>query len=250
MPLDVLSMVGEPTWREFLVDLVASRQMDPWDIDIVAVADAYLARVKQLQAMDLRVPANVILACALLLRFKSQTISFEPEPAQDYYEESPQLISEDVPELAYRSNLPRNRRVTLQELLAAVEEVVRDGPRPVVRVAAPRELNIELPRVDMHELMAHVLGQLSVLKDADGVVLFSQLVGHGLTDPKIASTPFNKQFSSPAEAIVLYLLPVLHLVQEQRLYAWQDDYFGEVFIKVLPGPQAGGKNVSKIRVSA
>ena len=69
--------------------------MDPWDIDISAVAEAYLGRVRQLQAMDLRVPANVILACALLLRYKAETISFA-DPIEDAYFEAPALIAEEI----------------------------------------------------------------------------------------------------------------------------------------------------------
>lgn len=250
MAIDLLSVVVEPTWKEFLVDLVSSHRMDPWDIDITAVADVYLRKVKELQAMDLRVPANVILACSLLLRMKSETITFdEPEEVgnQSYLEETPALIAEDIPELVYRPNLPRKRRVTLQELLAAVEEVVRDSGRPVVRVNAPRELNLELPRVDMHELMAYVLGQVNEMQDADGVVLFSELVGKGLGTQELENTPFKRSFSSPAEAITLYLLPVLHLVQDQRVMAWQDDYFGDIFLKVSSAPAGKGeRNVTQI----
>ena len=70
--MDLLTVVSEPTWKELLIDLVASRKMDPWDVDLALVADGYLQVVRQLQALDLRVPANVILACALLLKFKSE----------------------------------------------------------------------------------------------------------------------------------------------------------------------------------
>lgn len=226
--MDLLSVVIQPTWKEFLIDLVRSRQMDPWDIDLVAVADAYLSRVRQLQALDLRIPANVILACSLLLRFKSETISFE-EPVEESLEETPALLQEDLPELVYRANRPRRRRVTLQELLDAVDEVMRKGPRPVLRPSAvPRELNIDLPQVDMNELMARVYDRAVALRDGESVLLFSALMNAHDVGVQALHT-----FDSPAEKTVFYLLPVLHLVQEQKMLAWQDSEFGEIFIKVL-----------------
>ena len=63
--------------------------------------------------------------------------------------------------------------------------------------------------------VAAVLAKAFKLKDTEGVLLFSTLVGGG------------------TEAVVDGLLPVMHLVQEERLLAWQDDYFGEIFIRVL-----------------
>ena len=54
--------------------------------------------------------------------------------------------------------------------------------------------------------------------------------------------PFSLLFSSllnekNAEEFVLHLIPVLHLVQENRLHAWQDDVFGEIFLKILEDSQ-------------
>ncbi len=248
MTVDLLTVVVQPTWKEILLDLVASKQMNPWDIDLVAVADAYLGRVRAMQAMDLRLPANVILACSLMLRFKSETLSFEEPVEEEYYEEAtPALLQEDVPELVYRSTQPRKRKVTLQELLHAVEQVVKDGPLPSVRIAVPKELNIDLPKQDMNEVMASVYGHLHELKDENGIVLFSELMkvvqqptqSMGVGQQSLAQESFDP--------VAWYLLPVLHLVQEQKVYAWQDEFFGEIFLKLLP-EKMEGKLVSTIQM--
>lgn len=238
MTLDILTVVIEPTWKEFLTDLVASHQMDPWDIDISSVADAYLKKVKEMQSMDLRLPANVILACSLLLKMKSQTISFEEEieEQQEYVEgfsQTPTYLNESIPNLLYRQNMPRKRKVTLQELLQAVDEVVRDVPKQQITINTPRELKIEIQRADMHELMQFVFEQLKTMADNDGLILFSQLVKEGYENTKIEQTPFKKQFDSQAEALTLYLLPVLHLVQDQKVFAWQDEQVSDIFIKLV-----------------
>lgn len=236
--MDLLSVVVKPTWREFLVDLVQSRQMDPWDIDITAVADAYLQRVHELQALDLRVPANVILACALMLKFKAESISLEApnDEPEEYYEETRQLIAEDIPELVYRANRARRRKVTLSELLDAVEQVMKKGPRQNLVTAMPRELSIDLPELDMDEIMARVYAYANEIKDAENLVTFKELVKlereHTISLNGSSQTMI-KQFDGPAERVVYYLLPVLHLAQDRKVAAWQDETFGEIFIKVL-----------------
>lgn len=235
--MDLLSVVVKPTWREFLVDLISSRQMDPWDIDLIQVAGAYLEKVRELQALDLRVPANVILACALMLKFKAETISLEaPNDEPEEYCETRELINEDIPELVYRANRARRRKVTLQELLEAVDDVMKKGPRPTLRAQMPRELTIDLPELGMDEIMAKVYSYASELKDAENVLTFSELIKlereHNV-ELNGSTQVMVKNFEDPAERIVYYLVPVLHLAQDRKLNAWQDDEFGEIFIKIL-----------------
>lgn len=144
--MDIVQLVAQPTWREFLVELVATQQMDPWDIDITSLADVYLSKVREMQALDLRVPANVILASAILLYFKAQALKLEDEePYIPEVEETNLLMSQQIPELVYRPNRPRTRRVTLDELLHALDRVLKQGPRKLMNAAAPKALSIELP---------------------------------------------------------------------------------------------------------
>lgn len=215
--MDLLEVVAQPTWREFLTDLVATEQMDPWDVDIADIADKYLQQVKKMQEMDLRVPANVILACALLLRFKADALNLdEAEEEGEAFTEEP-LQHEELPDLVFKANRPRRRRVTLDELLNAVDEVMREGRRAASQKgAAPEVLRVELPERGMDERMREVLEKATGLKDADGVLLFSALF---------------KEWH--ADAVADHLVPVMHLVQEDKVDAWQDEVFGDVFLKVL-----------------
>ncbi len=216
--MDLLTIVVQPTWREFLIDLIHSNQMDPWDIDLSKVADIYLSRVRELQSLDLRVPANVILASALLLHFKADALTFD-EPQEETVEEIAPLIDEEIPPLVFRTNLPRQRRVTLQELLNAVDEVMKKGSRQAVLPSvAPMPLNIVLPKETLHERIIKIYEKALAIKDAENVLLFSAL--------------FEGEVKN-AEQVTLHLLPVLHLVQEQRMIAWQDQLYGEIFIKIL-----------------
>ena len=226
--LDLLTLVIQPTWREFLTDLVAREKMDPWDVDVCAVADAYLGRLRSLQAMDLRVPANVILACSILLRLKANTLLIEDEDDSQMGEAAPQLIEEEIPNLVLRPDRPRSRRVTLSELLNAVEDVMRVGKRfTPLPPGLAQVLELETPTENMGERMQHVLGQAQELKDAEGLLMFSALVQsargklNGRAPPRYA------------DSVISHLIPVLHLVQEQKLAAWQDEFFGEIFLRLI-----------------
>jgi segregation and condensation protein A len=88
--LDLESLVTQPTWREELRLMVDEERLDPWNIDLVEVADKFLARMRKLQTTDLMLPANMMLAAAILLHLKSEALRFEEEQVaeeQVYLEE-------------------------------------------------------------------------------------------------------------------------------------------------------------------
>lgn len=264
--MDLLSIVVQPTWRDFLVELISTNQMDPWGLDLVEIADKYLQKVRQLTVMDLRIPANVILASAILLRFKADSLSFDEEPAEEEFVEERQLVSEAIPELVFRANRPRNRRVTLEELMKAVEHVLKDGPRKTL-AAAPKILSLEVPKQDMGERMKKVYERAITMRDTEGVLVFSSLLhnghctkngnghngnghshctegngnGHGVEGNGNGNGHDGNGHEGNgngacgcvnADSMVSHLVPVLHLVQEKKMLAWQEAVFGEIFLRV------------------
>ncbi len=221
MQFELTELVKEPSWREVLIEALHNEQMNPWEIDLTKAADAYLKKVREMQSMDLRVPANVILASALLLHYKAQALQLEepepePEPLIRPFE------NEAIPDLVYVSNLPRSRTITLNELIEAVEEVMHYERREYVPRAKAEPLHIELPKENLNELMANVHNRASKLKDKENIVLFSELV-----------KSFNGHGEGKAHMYAHHILPVLHLIQEEKIFAWQDRLFGEIFLKVL-----------------
>jgi len=217
--MDILNMVVQPTWREFLVELISTHQMDPWDINVTELADVYLAKVRELQALDLRMPANVILASALLLHFKAESLKLEQAFSDEQAtveEETRSYIEEDLPDLVFNPNIPKSRRVTLDELMNAVEQVMGAGRIRPRSHAAPVELTVELPKEDMHEIIARFYLKAGKLKDSESILTFTSMLSRNNNDE-----------------IARNMLPLLHLVQEGRLVMWQDDVFGEIFIKYV-----------------
>ena len=93
---DLVSLVELPEWKSILLDLVKKERMDPWNIDLVDLTQKYLDRVRKMQENNLYVPANALLACAILLNMKADVL-------RQYYQELEEENSvaqeplEDVP---------------------------------------------------------------------------------------------------------------------------------------------------------
>jgi len=213
-------MIKLPTWKEMLLDLIAQEKVDPWDIDIAVIAGYYLERLKRLELTDLHVPANLVLAASILLRFKSKALHFE-EPAPEaiglVVDEGEAPL--DIPLLELKGRIPPKRRITLDELLVAMEDVFEEQKKRQERapkIEIPQALNIMLPQIDMDERMGNLEKRVHSMADSEGLVLFSALLNGSSPDDKIYT-----------------LLPVLHLAQNRRLGLFQEQFFGEIFIQVL-----------------
>src|SRR6056297_2455068 len=76
---------------ELLVQLAEEGEIEPWDIDIVAVTDAFLSK---LEATDLRTSARALFYASVLLRMKGDELldpteddpDDEPEPWEQAFE--------------------------------------------------------------------------------------------------------------------------------------------------------------------
>ncbi len=221
-------MIKLPTWKEMLLELIAQEKVDPWDIDIVVIAGHYLERLKRLELTDLHVPANLVLAASILLRFKSRALHFEePQPEAEGLVVDEGASQLDIPMLELKGRIPPKRRITLDELLVAMEDVFEDQKKRQERTPKfeiPPALNIVLPQIDMDARMGDVEQRVHSMADSEGLVLFSTLLNGSSPDDKIYT-----------------LLPVLHLAQNRRLGLFQEQFFGEIFIQVLK-PEAGDKD--------
>ncbi|VVC01900.1 Segregation and condensation protein A [uncultured archaeon] len=213
-------LVEFPTWREMLLDLVASRKLDPWNIDLVEITTGYVERISKMEMLDLRVPANLILAAAILIRFKSDALRFEEEAQvvqeETYVEED--AAPETIPVLELRTRIPPKRMVTLDELLLAMEKVFDEQKKreeKAQKIEIPSVINIQLPEFSIEERMGEIYERVLAEKDSEGLATFSSIL--------VEKNPLG---------VVMTLLPLLHLVQDGELSIFQEKFFGEIFIRV------------------
>lgn len=215
--LNLNELVKIATWRELLLELVESKRIDPWDIDITLMAREYVNAVKQMQLVDLRVPANIILAASILLRLKSDSIPIfqqieEPEP--DGVHEA--RIRPETGELVPRLRIQPHRRISLSELMSALDEVIKIGEKRELHdaeITMPITIEVEKDDIDKKIDDAHKI----ILKDVDseGVVRYSALA---------------RYFASPHDAVLNMFIPMLFLAHKKILQIRQDEFFGEIFL--------------------
>jgi len=216
--LDLEKLVAQPTWRDELRLMVEEESLDPWNIDLADIADKFVQRIRKFQTLDLVLPANLILAAAILLHLKSEALKFEEEQVQEpetYLDENAAPL--EVPLLTLRTRIPPKRRVTLPELMNALEDAFAYQKKREERLLAPppEAMAFMLPEYNIEERMAQLLARCAELADSEGLVLFSALIRN-----------------TSRQEIIQTLMPLLHLTQDGKLNIFQEKLFGEIFVQL------------------
>src|SRR3989344_7727333 len=135
---DMLLKEDEITWQTIIYDLIKTEQMDPWDIDISLLSNKYLEAVKTMKEMNMFISGKVILAAALMLRIKSTKLVAEDialfdaflfhcednELSDDIITDDKSLRVKEVPRLAIKTPQARKRKVTVQDLMDALQKAL------------------------------------------------------------------------------------------------------------------------------
>ncbi|MCX6802665.1 MAG: ScpA family protein [Candidatus Diapherotrites archaeon] len=221
--VDLVMLIDEPAWKTILIDLVEKEKMDVWAIDLVKLSQKYLERVRQMQESNLRVPANAILACAILLKLKSKTISlsFLKEPKEpELTEEDIRRMEDMLPELTPLTKV-RESTVSLEELMRQIEAVIDKTKERSLKYRkglgeyTPSFLIPAFNEKDLEEKIEELFGILLEKADEEGLVLFSTLL----------------EDKTPSSAIDTFI-PLLFLAHKQRIALFQESFFGEIFISL------------------
>lgn len=215
---DVINLVNnDATWRDLLIELVYKNKLDPWNIDIVDVVDKYVDTVKKLKVLDLRVPANIILAAAILLRLKSSYIGLQD------YGESGEVVEEQVQarpsvsvdQLSLRLRFPPKRKISLAELISALDEAMalKETRLLPVQKAAPF-VPMVLDTFDIETETQKLLGIIKGNIDKSRMVTFSHL----------------SDLPEIADPLLGLFIPLLFLVHNGKVAIVQEKFFSEIII--------------------
>jgi segregation and condensation protein A len=216
------NMVSKPTWKDILLDLIASNSIDPWNIDIMALSDAFIRRVREMEHMDFVLQANVILAASILLKYKSdslKSLSYQSEIPEFGEADAPYDAVESFPSLTLASRIPPKRQVTLEELITEMEKIIQYDGTDRVRVpkgSITEMVDMDLGEHDIEKDMVRTLGSVRENVDAEGWALFSTLIK-----------------GKDTHETVYTLLLLLHLVVDGELDIRQDEMFGEIFVYLM-----------------
>jgi segregation and condensation protein A len=219
--LDLQELVRETTWKELLTQLVDSNRLNPWDIDISKLVDSYVSAVKRMKVLDLHVPANIILAASVLLRMKSETLTiFEIEEELQAAEpvEGQQRIYPEVPVLVPRIRLQPRRKITLVELMQALEEALRMKERRDIESNAPMPtMNFMVNLEDIDEKANSIYDFIKENVDSDKATTFTILAD---------------RFKNSDSILLDLFIPLLFLAHKTRVYVYQERFFDEIIVRL------------------
>ncbi|MEX0920898.1 MAG: segregation/condensation protein A [Candidatus Pacearchaeota archaeon] len=218
-------------WKDIIYDLINTEQLNPWDIDIIILTNKYLEKVEHLEEADFFVSGKVLLAASLLLRIKSEVLLNKyiksideilfgkKEEISKTYERIE--LDEEVPELVPKSPMPRMKRVTLDELMGALNKAIKTENRrikkEIIKKNVLRETAISLPKkkkpsikTKIRDLYNRLLTQLK--EDERKKISYSEFIGKG------------------REERIISFYPLLHLDHQKKIWLDQETHFEEIYI--------------------
>ena len=225
----MLMQENEITWQSIIYDLVRTEEMDPWDIDISILSSKYLEIIRNLKKMNFAISGKVILASAILLKLKSKKLIEEDlarfneiinpsnedinllEDDEEFYEENRLLLIPKTPQ-------PRRRRISVEDLVSALERALSVNTRRSIRdfmnYSPAKTVEIPKKKIDINQLIKDIYGRL---------VNFFSIGNKRLTFKEFVN-------SDRKEDIIMTFLPLLHLDNERRINLEQEKPFGEIEI--------------------
>lgn len=222
----------KPGWQAIIYDLINSNQLDPWDIDIMVLTNRYFEKIEELEEMDFYVSSKVLLAAALLLRIKSEfllnkyirsidEILFGKKEEENKIIEKIEIDPGDLPILIPRTPLSRLRKVTLPELMAALNKAINTETKRIKREVAiktARKLaEVDIPqvkRIDLKDRIKQLYARiLNVLKK-----------------PQITKISYSQLIGKEKEQRISCFLPLLHLNDSNKLWLEQENHLDEIYV--------------------
>lgn len=224
MEEQLIDIIDRPNWKIILYDLVKSNEIDIWNVDLINLTDLYLEKINNLKEENLIVPANALLAAAILLKLKAYSLKLT---AAENNEEELKLLTDDNYVLSNSVDLNTPMRlkegqVSLDELIDVIDLMMNAPTKKNIerKFKEKKEIEFILPKrtVDFSERSDSLLAEIKENADKYNMVLFSS---------------FTKAEKDPYVIVENYFIPLLFLVQDQKIDAWQEEFFSEIFIKVL-----------------
>ena len=232
--LALLLQRDEITWQDIILDLVKAEEFNPWDIDISLLSNKYLETVRKLKEANLFISGKVLLASAILLKIKSErllnedflvldNLLFPPDNLEEldqFVDNSRQTTLLEHPKLSIKTPQARKKKVTVEDLLAALDQALNVNERRILRIAErnriPEDLFILEKAYDITSLIEDLHAKIVGLSKEKETLTFTELL------------PSEKKLDK-----LLTFSPLLHLSNQERIDLDQKEHLGEIYIKVL-----------------
>jgi len=223
----------DPSWQTIIYDLISTEQLDPWNIDLAKLCKGYFEKIREMQEADFFISSKVLLAASFLLRIKSDflldryipeidNILFKKEEKIEKTIEKIEIDEDLIPILTPKSPLPRLKKVTLQELINALDFAIKTESRrihkEIEKKQAERLSYVDIPkfrRINIKDRIRHFYAKV--------------LTNFKNKRPEIKLAYSHITGSSKEEKIACFL-PMLHLSNTNKLWLEQEKHLSEIYI--------------------
>ncbi|MFW9850942.1 MAG: hypothetical protein ACFFF4_17580 [Candidatus Thorarchaeota archaeon] len=218
---------GSPFWATppfiLLTDVLQLDKVEPWNIDVGKLVGAFLREMKRIGDIDFRVSGNALYSASVIFMRKTRELVelgiLPPETDEDDDDF-------EIPMIHPPFRLT-NRRVTLQELLIAMDRVLSKGVRTrssptrrrVRTKVDPLTFTMEINRVNVEENIAEVLADLRKIMKVDEIVRFRDIL-----------------LNNTRKEIVRVFFAILHLFARAYIDIWEDEK-GIIQVQLLEPPE-------------
>lgn len=228
----------KPDWQSIIYDLIHSEQLDPWDIDIILLTKKFFEKIEELEDADFYLSSKVLLAAALLLRIKSEfllnwgiksidDILFGKKEEKKYEIERIEINEDELPLLIPKTPLPRARKVTLQELMSALNKAINTESRRIKKEVAIKRAEklseVDIPkfkRIDLKDRIKQFYARVLVSVKRKSVN----------SEREMNKVGYSNLIGKTKEERVACFLPLLHLSNSQKLWLEQEQHLDEIWI--------------------
>jgi segregation and condensation protein A len=225
----------DPSWHDIIYELIHSEQLDPWDVDIGLLCKSYFEKIRELEENNFYVSSNILLAAALLLRIKSEfllnkyireidNVLYNRDEKIDKIIERIELDEGEIPILSPKTPMSRFKKVTLNELMSALDNAIKTENRRINReiekTQAGRLSYVDIPkvrRINIRERIRQFYARvLTTFKNKKAEI----------------KLPYSHFTGNNKEEKIACFLPMLHLSNNNKLWLEQDGHFQEIFMYI------------------
>lgn len=220
----LLNIIHQSNWKIILYDLVRTNELDLWNVDLIKLSNLYLENIKKMEERNLIVPANAVLAATILLKLKTYSLKLTTiEDEEDDFK----LLDKNELELnsAIDLNTPmrlKEGQVSLDELIDVIDTIMNKPTKKNIerKIKEKEEFNFILPKKtkDISKRIDEFYNNIKENVDSENLILFSY---------------FKKNLSNSGQVIQECFIPMLFLAMDNKINVWQDDFFSEIFIKLV-----------------
>lgn len=226
------------TWKDIIYDLIKTEQLDPWDVDISRLTQKYIETIKDLKKADFKLSGKVLLAAALMLSMKGKRLVGEDLDAldrliaqkdineQEFYDDLENATFRDpsqIPEaermhLVPRTPQPRLRKVSVYDLVAALEKALEVKKRRLLR---------ELPAT--HTYLPKKSRDISLMIKG----LYKHILDYFSANPGRKLHFSTLTPNATKEDKIFTFIPILHLTNERKIDVHQPEHFSDFRIHLI-----------------